>query len=1027
MVLQSVVAPVTESTLSALYGLVAHALWSAVISISSSRGSSYPTAPLGGGNLSPLRSSYAVLQDYSATQIVMAVTTLFILSTITFVHNTGFKEFFKRYKYVTNDEDDGQDIQHDPERNPAVLPWCEHSFPLAVFVVLPCLVLPLWVLNSAGSGAEKNETLDFLLFGWASMMCITHFLRALRCIDSTVPDSLKYIPANTSMSLPKVDILEGVQEVTQLVFATALLARLVYFYHSDSYLALLQNNKCLSTITLPFNMGGMTVSLIPTFTRIAVMGHLLVLFIGMSKVLYRFSTIIRPVMATFFIVAHGLAVYGLYMAVTHRPSELQYPAGRGRLALDVFILYFLGAMGITAGSHRLWAHRSYKANFPYRCLMMVCNSIAQQGTVYDWCRDHRLHHAFSEEDADPHNSTRGFFFAHMGWLLLKRAPAVVRERKNVDVSDLLEDPLVVTQMKLEPYWNLFWCFLAPSLYAHHVYHDFALGFFTLGLLRWVLTLHCTWCVNSVAHLWGVRPYRENIGPVESPITAILACGEGWHNWHHTYAFDYAASELGAFRQFNPTKLIIDTFALLGWVWDRKRATTLWQNTVKKRAARARATLEAYAAATTLPESPVAVHAVSTAADERSTGLMTAAAARRFASPLAKIIPAACHRISTLHSLMYLFQDLFAVSAVAVVSALLWLAVSRQRASLPADAALWSVVGWAALETFVLAFYSLAQGTTMMALWVTSYECAGGRFSRYSVVNTVMGFLLSTLLLIPYNRRTEPDCRSTARKGKRIASHLSRALYEDFFALFDLDRWSIGSMPCCGFITALSSVLVLGLFIRMSGISGVLAWYLGAWLVMNCWLFLYQRLLLVKVNTRAAQVISGNNPSLQHRVTGGAGDNTTGTDIDNSESTEAEMLCFDPDTLAYIEDTTDVPLPQSTVEFFTRQWLMSAMEVFDTTTLGGAARSTTASGGGGGVVNVRLAVRVLVFLFGSMHRHLTQINVLQALDLSVPHYHVHDAMQEVEKYVSELRKVVMSAATKCDVPTGLHGVVDMCAN
>ena len=67
--------------------------------------------------------------------------------------------------------------------------------------------------------------------------------------------------------------------------------------------------------------------------------------------------------------------------------------------------------------------------------------------LYQWSRDHRVHHKFSDTDADPYNSRRGFFFSHVGWLLCKKHPEVIRRGKTVDVSDLLRDPVVVFQRK----------------------------------------------------------------------------------------------------------------------------------------------------------------------------------------------------------------------------------------------------------------------------------------------------------------------------------------------------------------------------------------------------------------------------------------------------------------------------------------------------------------------------------------------------------------------------------------------------
>lgn len=121
---------------------------------------------------------------------------------------------------------------------------------------------------------------------------------------------------------------------------------------------------------------------------------------------------------------------------------------------------------MTAGAHRLWAHRTYSAKLPLRILLMILQTIALQNDIYDWvlflfvqicclfkknfylqCRDHRVHHKFTDTDADPHNSTRGFFFSHMGWLMLRKHPQVTEKGKTVDLSDVLADPVVRFQRK----------------------------------------------------------------------------------------------------------------------------------------------------------------------------------------------------------------------------------------------------------------------------------------------------------------------------------------------------------------------------------------------------------------------------------------------------------------------------------------------------------------------------------------------------------------------------------------------------
>ena len=287
---------------------------------------------------------------------------------------------------------------------------------------------------------------------------------------------------------------------------------------------------------------------------------------------------IRWPMSIYITLMHVLAIVGVTMIPSCKTATLVW----------AFWLWPIGGFGITGGVHRLWAHRSYTANFPYRFVVMIFNSIANQGTIYHWSRDHRVHHFHSETCADPHDAKRGFFFAHMGWLYLKKDPRVAEAGRKVNMDDLKADSVVMLQMRLDPWWNLFWCFFFPGLVAQYCWGErFLLGFFVPGCLRYVWLLHATWCVNSVAHLWGDRPYDPSSNPAENPIVSILAIGEGWHNWHHKYPFDYAASEMGISSQFNPTKLVIDLAAACGMVSNRKRATAMWAREKSKREEAAR--------------------------------------------------------------------------------------------------------------------------------------------------------------------------------------------------------------------------------------------------------------------------------------------------------------------------------------------------------------------------------------------------------------------------------------------------------
>ena len=171
---------------------------------------------------------------------------------------------------------------------------------------------------------------------------------------------------------------------------------------------------------------------------------------------------------------------------------------------------------------------------------------------------------------------RGFFFAHMGWLFVKKHPDIVKAGRDLDFSDLLDDATVMFQKKCDPWFALYMCYVMPAQVAQHFWvENFWNAFFVAGALRYCVVLHFTWLFNSAAHLMGDHPYDLLSYPAENPVVSFCAIGEGWHNWHHKYPFDYAASEYGIATQYNPTKMIIDAAASIGRVYDRKRATAMW--------------------------------------------------------------------------------------------------------------------------------------------------------------------------------------------------------------------------------------------------------------------------------------------------------------------------------------------------------------------------------------------------------------------------------------------------------------------
>ncbi|XP_030048000.1 stearoyl-CoA desaturase 5 [Microcaecilia unicolor] len=238
--------------------------------------------------------------------------------------------------------------------------------------------------------------------------------------------------------------------------------------------------------------------------------------------------------------------------------------------LWAYLCFLLSALGVTAGAHRLWSHRSYKAKLPLRIFLAAVNSMAFQNDIFEWARDHRAHHKFSETDADPHNASRGFFFAHIGWLFVRKHRDVIEKGGKLDLHDLMQDSVVRFQRKYYKTSVLIMCFLVPTLLPWYFWGETLWNsYFLATILRYTTSLNVAWLVNSAAHLYGNRPYDKNINPRENTFVTFGAIGEGFHNFHHTFPFDYSASEFGL--RFNPTTCFIDFMCLLGLASDRKQA------------------------------------------------------------------------------------------------------------------------------------------------------------------------------------------------------------------------------------------------------------------------------------------------------------------------------------------------------------------------------------------------------------------------------------------------------------------------
>jgi stearoyl-CoA desaturase (delta-9 desaturase) len=227
-----------------------------------------------------------------------------------------------------------------------------------------------------------------------------------------------------------------------------------------------------------------------------------------------------------------------------------------------FLHYYLGGIGITAGYHRLFAHRSYEAHPIVRAFFLLLGTGAFEGSALDWSLEHRDHHRFVDTNKDPYNVKRGFWYAHMGWLLFKRPPC------KSNVSDLAKDPLIAFQDKYYTIVALFVNFCLPTLICGLGWGDWLGGFLIAGVASTVFIMQCTFCINSVAHYFGDQPYTDQKTSRDSGLVSLITFGEGYHNFHHEFPYDYRNGV--NFYDFDPGKWVIRTLEYAGLVYKVKR-------------------------------------------------------------------------------------------------------------------------------------------------------------------------------------------------------------------------------------------------------------------------------------------------------------------------------------------------------------------------------------------------------------------------------------------------------------------------
>lgn len=235
------------------------------------------------------------------------------------------------------------------------------------------------------------------------------------------------------------------------------------------------------------------------------------------------------------------------------------------------ILAVMGGISITAGYHRLFSHQSYKAAWPVRFIFLLFGAATFEGSVLEWCTDHRNHHLHTDTPKDPYSIKGGFWYAHIGWLFTLDPT----KRDYSNVADLQKDPLVRFQDKYYIAIAVVIGYVLPVLIAL-CWGDWMGGLFIAGALRITFSQHTTFFVNSACHFFGRSPYSDRHTARDNWVTALFTFGEGYHNFHHQFPLEYRNAI--RFYQYDPTKWLIRTLAFFGLATDLK---TISKQTILK--------------------------------------------------------------------------------------------------------------------------------------------------------------------------------------------------------------------------------------------------------------------------------------------------------------------------------------------------------------------------------------------------------------------------------------------------------------
>ncbi len=252
---------------------------------------------------------------------------------------------------------------------------------------------------------------------------------------------------------------------------------------------------------------------------------------------------------------------------------LLWRSGIGAVEVALLVsMYALSIIGITVGFHRHFAHCAFRTNIAVRIILAILGSMAAQGPVIHWVRNHGRHHQYCDQPGDPHSphlheGVRGLWHGHIGWMLNSEVTNAA-----VFAKDLLRDSAIAKVNQLYLTWVILGLAI-PGVLGGVITGTWMgawQGFLWGGLVRIFLAHHATWSINSISHLYGNRPFDTSGKSTNNIWLAVPTGGEAWHNNHH--AFPNSAKFGLQWWQVDLGYWVIRILEVLGLAWDVKAPT-----------------------------------------------------------------------------------------------------------------------------------------------------------------------------------------------------------------------------------------------------------------------------------------------------------------------------------------------------------------------------------------------------------------------------------------------------------------------